>query len=91
MGTWPIIRPFEPECLITKMHIFPSLLINYLAVYSHQRHTQMLSHHRVAPHTVFARQALEALDLLLAFITLLRVAVPTHPFVRGNLKCGMNV
>lgn len=50
-----------------------------------------LSHHRVAPHAVFSRQALEALDLLLAFITLLRVTVPTHPFVHWNLKCGMNV
>lgn len=48
-------------------------------------------HHRVAPHTVFARQALVALDLLLAFITFPGVAVPAHPVVRWNLKCGMNI
>lgn len=42
----------------------------------------MSPHHGVTPHTVFA---LEALDLLLAPITLLRVTVPTHPVMRCNL------
>lgn len=49
-------------------------------------HTHTHTHHCVAPHTVFARQALEALDLLLAFITLLGVAVSAHPVVRWNLR-----
>lgn len=50
------------------------------------------AHHGVAPHAVFARYTLEALDLLLAFIALPGLTVPTHPVMSCDLlKCGTNM
>lgn len=50
--------------------------------------TGTIPHHCVTPHAALARQPLEALDLLLASVALLGVAVPAHPVVRWNLNEG---
>lgn len=50
--------------------------------------TGTIPHHCVTPHASLARQPLEALDLLLASVALLGVAVPAHPVVRWNLNEG---